>query len=159
MKRLLIASAAVIAALALPAGAAAERLPDSNHGGDPFTATLAGNGSGMSQVTINPGQGEVCWTVTVADLTAPVFAAHIHRGAAGVIGPVIVPFFNTGFATPSTATSFAGCTENVAADVIESIQDDPAGWYVNVHTSCAGQPASCGPFFPGGAVRGQLSHP
>jgi hypothetical protein len=147
MKRLLIASAAVIAALALPAGAAAERLPDSNHGGDPFTATLAGHGSGMSRVTINPGHREVCWTVTVANLSAPVFAAHIHRGAAGVNGPVVVPFF--GFATPSTATSFAGCTENVAADVIESIQDDPAGWYVNVHTTS----------FPAGAVRGQLSHP
>jgi len=66
-----------------------------------------------------------------------------------VIGPVIVPFFNTGFATPSTATSFAGCTEKVAAEVIESIQNDPAGWYVNVHTTLD----------PGGAVRGQLSHP
>jgi len=147
MKRLLIAAAAVIAALALPAGAAAERLPNSNHGGDPFTATLAGNGSGLSRVTINPGHSEVCWTVTVADLTAPVFAAHIHRGAAGVIGPVVVPFF--GFATSSILTSFAGCTEKVSIDVIESIQNDPAGWYVNVHTTLD----------PGGAVRGQLSHP
>src|SRR5207245_10075630 len=112
-----------------------------------------------SQGSIIPGLREDRKTLTYSDHTAPYFAAHTHRGAAGVIGPVVVPFFNTGFATPSTATSFAGCTENVAADVIESIQDDPAGWYVNVHTSCAGQPASCGPFFPGGAVRGQLSHP
>jgi len=156
MKRLLVAPLVALAVLALPLGAAAERLPDSNQGGDPFTAQLAGHGSGMSRVTLNRGQGEVCWTVTVSGLSAPVFAAHIHKGAAGVNGPIVVPFF--GFTTPSSKTSFAGCTKNVAADLIEAIQDDPAGYYVNVHTSCAGQPASCGPFFPGGAVRGQLSH-
>jgi hypothetical protein len=108
-------------------------------------------------VTLNPGQSEVCWEVTVAGLTAPVFAAHIHKGAAGVNGPIVVPFF--GFATPSHATSFSGCTENVDRALIEAIQDNPGGYYVNVHTSCAGQPASCGPPWPGGAVRGQLMHP
>jgi hypothetical protein len=106
---------------------------------------------------LNPGHNEVCWEVTVAGLTAPAFAAHIHKGAAGVNGPIVVPFF--GFATPSHATSFSGCTENVDRALIEDIQDNPAGYYVNVHTSCAGQTATCGPFFPGGAVRGQLMHP
>jgi hypothetical protein len=157
MRKLLLVLLLVVVASLIPAGAAAERLPNSLHGGDPFTAVLSGHGSGLSLVTLNPGQSEVCWEVTVAGLTAPVFAAHIHKGAAGVNGPIVVPFF--GFATPSHATSFSGCTENVDRSLIEDIQDNPAGYYVNVHTSCAGQPAPCGPFFPGGAVRGQLMHP
>ena len=159
MKKPLIVALLVLVASLIPAGVAAERLPNSLHGGDPFTAVLSGHGTGMSRVTLNPGQQEVCWEVTVANLTAPVFAAHIHKGSAGVNGPIVVPFFNTGFGTPSSATSFSGCTENVDRALIEAIQDDPAGYYVNVHTSCAGQPATCGPFFPGSAVRGQLTHP
>ena len=157
MRKLLLVLLLVVVASLIPAGAAAERLPNSLHGGDPFTAVLSGHGSGLSLVTLNPGQNEVCWEVTVAGLTAPVFAAHIHKGAAGVNGPIVVPFF--GFATPSHATSFSGCTESVDRALIEAIQDNPAGYYVNVHTSCAGQPATCGPPWPGGAVRGQLTHP
>src|SRR5260370_14922869 len=157
MKKPLIVALLVLVASLIPAGVAAERLPKSLHGGDPFAAVLSGHGSGTSRVTLNPGQREVCWEVTVAHLTAPVFAAHIHKGGAGVNGPIVVPFF--GFATPSRATSFSGCTENVDRALIEAIQDNPAGYYVNVHTSCAGEPATCGPAFPRGAVRAQLTHP
>ena len=154
MRKLLLVGASLI-----PAGAAAERLPNSLHGGDPFSAVLSGHGSGAAMVTLNPGHSEVCWEVTVAGLTAPAFASHIHKGGAGVTGPVVVPFFNTGVATPSSATSFSGCTENVDRALIEDIQDNPAGYYVNVHTSCVAQPATCGPAFPVSAVRGQLTHP
>src|SRR6266566_2175074 len=113
MRKLFVVVFLVVAASLIPAGVAAERLPTSNHGGDPFSAVLSGHGSGSALVTLNPGQNEVCWQVTVAGLTAPVFASHIHKGCP----------------------------------------------YVNVHTSCGGQPATCGPFFPGSAVRGQLTHP
>jgi hypothetical protein len=156
MRKLFLVMVMVVGALLIPTGVAAERLPNSLHGGDPFDAVLSGHGSGMARVTLNRGQSEVCWEVTVAHLTAPVFAAHIHKGGPGVNGPIVVPFF--GFATPSHATSFSGCTEHVDRALIEAIQDNPGGYYVNVHTSCAGQPAPCGPFFPGGAVRGQLTH-
>jgi len=159
MRKLIVVALLVAAASLIPAGVAAERLPNSLHGGDPFSAVLSGHGSGTAMVTLNPGQREVCWEVTVAGLTAPVFASHIHQGGAGVNGPIVVPFFNTGFTTPSSATSFSGCEENVDRALIKDIQDNPGGYYVNVHTSCAGQPATCGPFFPGSAVRGQLTHP
>ena len=159
MRKLFVVLFLVVAASLIPAGVAAERLPTSNHGGDPFSAVLSGHGSGLALVTLNPGQNEVCWQVSVAGLTAPVFASHIHKGGPDVNGPIVVPFFNTGPSTPSSATLFSGCTENVDRALIEDIQDNPAGYYVNVHTSCGGQPPSCGPFFPGSAVRGQLTHP
>ena len=162
MRKPFIVALLVVVASLIPVGVAAERLPSSFHGGDPFTAVLSGPGSGtgMARVTLNPGQREVCWEVTVSGLPAPVFASHIHKlPAVGVNGPIVVPFFNTGFNTPSSATSFSGCTENVDRALIEDIQDNPAGYYVNIHTSCAGQPASCTGANPVSAVRGQLTHP
>ena len=160
MRKRFLITLLVVAASLIPAGVAAERLPNSLHGGDPFSAVLTGHGSGTARVTLNPGQREVCWEVTVAGLTAPAFASHIHKlPAVGVNGPIVVPFFNTGPSTPSSATSFSGCTENVDRALIEDIQDNPAGYYVNVHTSCGGQPSTCGPAFPVSAVRGQLTHP
>jgi len=88
------------------------------------------------------GTGEICFNYQVSGITLPAVASHIHAGAAGVAGPVVVPF------TGSDASGKAsGCTENVPAALIDSILANPSGYYVNVHTTD----------FPGGAVRGQLS--
>ena len=160
MKRLLIVSLMAIGALLIPAGAAAERLPGSDHGGAPFTVTLApsvsdSTGSGSVRLTINPGQEEVCWDMHVSGLTTPIIASHIHRLPAGQTnGPVVVPFFQ--FATPSTATAFSGCATNNAInittserDLLDAIIANPSGYYVNVHTTK----------HPGGEIRGQLTGP
>src|SRR5438093_13740116 len=95
MKRFLAATALAIAGLLIPAGASAERLPGSSHGGAPLSATLApsvsgSNGSGSAMVTVNPGQGETCYVVSAADLTGPVIAVHIQRETEGTTGPVVV---------------------------------------------------------------------
>lgn len=159
MRRLLIVVSLAIGALLIPAGVAAERLPGSDHGGAPFSVTLASSvsdstGSGSAMVTINPGQEEVCWDIHVSGLTSPVIASHIHRGAAGTNGPVVVPFFQ--FATPSTATAFSGCASHNAIGIttservlLDAIIANPSGYYVNVHTTTH-QP---------GEVRGQLTGP
>jgi hypothetical protein len=158
MKRLLIVSLMAIGALLIPAGAAAERLPGSDHGGAPFSVTLASSvsdstGSGSVRLTINPGQEEVCWDMHVSGLTTPIFASHIHRGNAGTNGPVVVPFFQS---TPSTAAAFSGCATNNAInittserDLLDAIIANPSGYYVNVHTTK----------HPGGEIRGQLTGP
>ena len=64
---------------------------------------------------------------------------HIHRGAKGTAGGVVVDF------TPALESLLKG---EVAADkaVVAQILADPAGFYVNMHTQA----------FPKGAVRGQL---
>ena len=159
MKRLIVVAALAIGALLIPASAAAERLPGSDHGGAPFTVTLApsvsdSTGSGSVRLTINPGQEEVCWDMQVSGLTSPITASHIHRGDAGTNGPVVVPFFQ--FATPSTATSFSGCASHNAIgittserDLLDAIIANPSGYYVNVHTTN----------HPGGEIRGQLTGP
>jgi hypothetical protein len=127
--------------------AGATRSSGSAHGGRPLYATLlpenqvpptASDGSGVALVTLNQGQGEVCWDITVSDLTTPVILAHIHQGAAGVNGAVVVDFM-----VPINGLN--GCVDADAA-LIKDIRQNPAGYYVNVHTT----------MFPGGEVRGQL---
>jgi hypothetical protein len=122
-------------------------------GGRPFSTTLTGasevpgpgdpDASGTASLTLNPGQGEVCFDLVWALIDGTVFAAHIHAAQAGVAGPVVVPLFSGSFAGTDSASA---C---VAADrsLLLAIVQNPENYYVNVHSSV----------FPGGAVRGQLS--
>ncbi|HEY6065698.1 MAG TPA: CHRD domain-containing protein [Thermoanaerobaculia bacterium] len=68
-------------------------------------------------------------------------ASHIHRGAAGVAGPVVITLAS------SYPNNFASGVGTASAALIDEIRSNPAGFYVNVH----------GPEFPNGAIRGQLT--
>jgi hypothetical protein len=113
------------------------------------TAKLTGNaevpgpgdpkGSGTVQLTLDPGKGEVCYELSVANIQEAT-AAHIHEGALGKEGPVKVAL-----EAPKTGSA-KGC-KKADAPVIIAILENPAGYYVNVHNAA----------FPTGAVRGQLS--
>ena len=97
------------------------------------------HGSGTVIVTPNPDKGEVCYELTVTNLQE-VVAAHIHEGAAGKEGPVKVDL------TAPKSGTVKGCTRAEAA-VIQGIMQQPANYYVNVHTA----------EFPKGALRAQLA--
>ena len=98
------------------------------------------DGTGTAEITVNFGQREVCYELTVTNI-APATAAHIHFAPAGVAGPVVVNF------DPPTSGSSSGCVENVDARVAKNILQNPEQYYVNVHNA----------EWPSGAVRGQLS--
>jgi len=72
------------------------------------------------------------------------FAGHIHTGAAGVNGPVLITLFS-GSTDRRLFTQFESIeiTEQQATTVCGNL----AGHYVNYHTTD----------FPGGAIRGQLT--
>ena len=120
-------------------------------GGRKFTTTLTGaaeapgpgdpDGSGTARLRLNPGQGEVCFELTVSNIALPATGAHIHDAPAGVPGPVVIPL-----TPPDASGSSSGC---VSADreLIKDIVQNPEEYYVNVHST----------EFPAGAVRGQLS--
>lgn len=97
------------------------------------------DGSGTASITLDEANDEVCWEITVEGIEAAT-AAHIHRGAAGTAGPVVVPL-----SAPETGSS-DGCAE-ADSELIEEILATPSEFYVNVHNE----------EFPGGAIRGQLS--
>jgi CHRD domain len=116
-----------------------------------LTATLAGvtegdnpgdpDGTGTASVVIDPAAGTACWNLSATGIE-PVTQSHIHVGAAGVSGDVVVPLDVDGFEGTSE-----GCTSDVDAAVLQAVLDDPAGHYVNLHTAD----------FPPGAIRGQLA--
>ena len=116
-----------------------------------LTATLAGvtegenpgnpDGSGTATVVLDPATGEACWDLTAEDI-GPVLQSHIHVGAAGVSGGVEVPLDVDGFDGTSE-----GCVSDQDAAVLQAIIDNPAGYYVNLHTAD----------FQAGAIRGQLA--
>jgi CHRD domain len=94
--------------------------------------------TGSAKVTVDPDTGQVCVTVTSSVTNA--VAMHIHKGAAGVDGPVVVPL------DPKAVNGDTSCVKADAA-LAGAIAADPAGYYLNIHT----------PAKPAGALRGQLS--
>jgi CHRD domain len=100
------------------------------------------DGTGSSAITLNVGHATVCWDTTVANITLPATASHIHEAPAGRAGPIVVPL-----SAPDASGHASGCTTADPA-LIQDIIDHPEEYYVNVHTTD----------FPAGAVRGQLSN-
>lgn len=139
----LAATLALFGALALSgvALAAETTLTTTLQGGAAETPAGDPDGSGQATVVIDPAAKTACWNFTTSNV-GPGAQSHIHEGAAGVAGPVVVPLDVDGFAESSE-----GCATNQDAALLQRILDNPAGFYVNVHTAD----------FPAGAVRGQLS--
>jgi hypothetical protein len=106
------------------------------------------DGFGGARVTLNPMTDQVCVSIGVLRIE-PAMMAHIHRGAVGVEGPVVVnltPLIIPAAAIPGLGSSAAqGCVTANSA-VIDEIIANPTGFYVNVHNAT----------FQAGAVRGQL---
>ena len=119
--------------------------------GRPFSTTMTGaeevpgpgdpDGSGTVTLHLNPGAGEVCFEIVVANLTLPAIGAHIHEAPAGVAGPIDI-----GLTPPDASGRSSGCVSADREKILEIIQE-PEAYYVNVHTTD----------FPAGAIRGQLS--
>ena len=142
---------AAIAALAIAGPASAAKLvgAGADQGGRQLTTTLTGgqevpvpgdtDGIGFATVTVNPGQGVLCYELSVSGI-ATATAAHIHEAPRGMAGDVRVHLL------PPTGGSSSGCVE-VGRTLAKEILQDPADYYVNVHNA----------EFPGGALRGQLS--
>jgi hypothetical protein len=99
--------------------------------------------SGTASLTLNPGQGEVCFDLAWAAIDGTVTAAHIHVGQADVAGPVVVPLFSGSFSGTDSASACISADRSLLLAIVQN----PENYYVNVHSSV----------FPAGAVRGQLS--
>jgi hypothetical protein len=140
----------------LPNGALRGQLSTSSgqgqgQGSDKFQTSLKGknevpgpgdtDGSGSADITVDRTLNQVCFTIHVSGVTLPATAAHIHQGATGIAGPIVVTL------TPPDANgSSSGCAV-VTPDLVNAIMANPSEYYVNVHTTD----------FPNGALRGQLS--
>jgi hypothetical protein len=142
MRELFVASVAAVAML----GSASVMAKVET--GKRFNVTLDGesevptpgdlNGSGSAMININPGKGQLCYTLRVGGI-APPTAAHIHEAPAGSTGPVVFTLLTPHKSMSQTCFSV---TRQQALDLIRN----PENYYINVHNS----------YFPNGALRGQL---
>jgi hypothetical protein len=120
-----------------------------NQSGRPLTTSLTGpaeipgpgdtDGAGTASLTLDPGQGQICYELTVSNIAAPT-AAHIHTGAKNVAGPVLVML------KAPTEGSVKDCVALDKEKILDIVKN-PANYYVNVHNAD----------FPNGAIRGQLA--
>jgi CHRD domain/PEP-CTERM motif len=94
------------------------------------------DGFGTATLMIDDVALTIDWNISVSNLDT-VILDHIHSGAAGTNGPVVVDFSGqltgSGLADPDLAAVLA----------------NPTLFYVNVHTN----------IFTGGAIRGQVPEP
>jgi hypothetical protein len=111
--------------------------------------------NGLAVVIYNSNTQDLTYNIFYQGLSAPVSAGHIHVGAAGVNGPIILPFVNpdlngttnfvTGVLTAADLNPSAANGINTFADAIAAIE--AGNTYVNLHNTN----------FPGGEIRGQLA--
>ena len=109
-------------------------------------------GSGTAMIDYNSTANTFSYTLTWMNLTGPATMGHIHVGAPGVDGPIVVPFFMSnmpandtisGTLTQANVTPAGGVS--TIAQVASAIESGDA--YVNVHTA----------MYPAGEIRGQLA--
>jgi len=96
---------------------------------------------------ITGGTATVVANLTGFPAGSTITVAHIHTGASGVAGGVLVPLIPP--AGSVTLTNGAGSftqTQSVDGPTATNIVNNPAGFYFNVHTALN----------PGGVIRGQL---
>jgi hypothetical protein len=137
----LVATVGILLAFVAPASAEIT--------GRPFTVNLTGSaevnaasvpnqgdldGSGTATLSINPGTGEVCWTIETEGI-ATITGAHIHFAPSTTTGAIVVPLDGN-----------TGCT-TVTRELALEIITDPTSYYVNVHSA----------EYLAGALRGQLT--
>jgi hypothetical protein len=143
MRTRLLAVTTLVSALAFATGAGAHsgatvELVAKLKGASEVPSAPASN-TGRAEIKLNAATGKVCWEFYVTKLDGKPTAAHIHKGAKGVSGPVKVPL--------GTAYKREGCT-TAAKSLVRSILASSGTFYVNVHTAK----------HPAGAMRGQLAH-
>lgn len=105
-------------------------------GGDP-------DGFGSGTVTLNSATNTATWNILYGNLD-PVSDAHIHTGALGVGGGVVIPF-----GAGNTAGTLNTLSGSVVDPDVTAVFNNPANFYVNVHTTA----------FAAGAIRGQVLVP
>jgi hypothetical protein len=110
--------------------------------------------AGTATVTLNPTSVKFDVVITGCPATTAINIGHIHTGAAGVNGGVII---STGLAAGDLTLTGGGVTFSRTAlpagppawdaALINTIMANPAGYYVNFHSTAHG----------GGVIRGQLT--
>ena len=99
------------------------------------------DGKGTAELKVNAVKQKVCFTIEYEGLSGTATAGHIHKGAKGDDGNIVVELFTTEQESP-----VEDCVKVEKERTLKKIVKSPADFYVNVHDD----------EFPEGAIRGQL---
>jgi len=123
-----------------------------------YVATLSGTRevpavqtAATGVATFNRAGTSVTYTVSASGFATPLTVGHVHIGAAGEIGSVIVPFTilaQSGTVASGSIDLSRPITQGnitIAGDSLRVLFDNGHA-YVNLHTAA----------FPGGEIRGQI---
>ncbi len=112
--------------------------------GDNEVPPVSTTATGVATFVLITDTNELIYAIEVSDITG-ITAAHIHMGVAGVNGPVLVTLYS---GTPlfDPTRPLVGSVALNPADAA-AILANPAGFYVNVHTTAN----------PTGEIRGQMA--
>jgi hypothetical protein len=143
--------AVVLALMAAPAVALAADPPEPAFGGPldgaqevpPIATAAIGEGTAV----ISPDGSTITYIVTYTGLSGAAAAAHIHTGAAGVAGGVILPLAVSASPMVGTLTAADFTPSGAITTFAEAVAAIQAGnTYFNIHTAAN----------PGGEIRGQI---
>jgi hypothetical protein len=137
---------ALAAVLALPMAAHAQTTFVSFLNGAQEVPPRATPAFGNGTVILNAAKTQISVTLSFQGLTAPLTVAHIHQGAVGVNGPVVIDIASAFTLTNGgTAGTMTNVIFAITAPQVTALE---AGLlYFNIHTST----------FPGGEIRGQIN--
>ena len=156
MKRALQVGAAMVAAVLIGAAAASAQVvvATATLGGGEETPILLSGAAGTAEVAIDTTAKEFAITLRIFNIPTTTTAGHIHVGAKGIAGPVVLDFpaiagrlgdFVTTFrAGEASFRANPAIGINTIDDLIQAVANGNA--YVNIHTTS----------FPAGEIRGQL---
>lgn len=126
-------------------------VPSGSPSGVTITTLLSGSqevpavttsGNGVATFVINLSSGAISGSVTFSGLTSNAVASHIHQGAAGVNGPVIIPLQGGNGSTSGVWQVPDGTV--LTQDQLNALEAGQL--YVNIHSVN----------FPAGEIRGQI---
>jgi hypothetical protein len=155
MRRVLSLTIAGLFTLAFSAAAQAQTFTATLHGGNENPGVVTGS-AGTATVTLNTATNTITYRVEVYNMPVGTTASHIHVGAQGVNGPVVInltvpaggisnDFALTGTATTTDLVARAAQGINSWEDFVQALL--LGNMYVNVHSTAN----------PGGEIRGQLT--
>lgn len=98
------------------------------------------DGYARAEISVTDEFNQICYDVGDIRNIDAITGMHIHRGRAGVNGPVVLTL------TKANEGGWKGC-KGRAEWLEDAIEKDFTNYYVNIHTAP----------YPNGAIRGQLS--
>jgi hypothetical protein len=143
--------AALVALIAIPGAVSAVDPTQPAYGG-PLTGAqevpaVVTTATGQGTVAISADGSTITYLVTYSGLSGTANAAHIHTGAAGVSGGVILPLAVGPSPMSGTLTAANFTPSGSVTTFAEAVAAIRAGaTYINIHTAAN----------PGGEIRGQI---